>query len=354
MHEPSYKLSKMQFHEHVTLAPLTTFGIGGPARWFAEVSTEDEIVEAVSFARERRLPLFVLGGGSNLLVSDAGFSGLVLHISLQGVEIRPNGRQTVFRVAAGENWDGFVRLAVDRNCAGVECLAGIPGTVGGTPIQNVGAYGQEVSETVLQVRAYDRTTGRFVELEKEACGFAYRHSMFNSTARNRYIVSRVDYALTPGAPARIAYSDLQRRFSPEGAPPSLSNVAEVVREVRRGKGMLLVEGDPDCHSAGSFFKNPVLPEAQFVQIEATEGVEIPHYPAGTGKVKVAAAWLMERAGFSKGYALGRAGISSRHTLALVNRGGATAADIYALRDMVILGIRERFGITLEPEPVVVG
>jgi UDP-N-acetylmuramate dehydrogenase len=279
---------------------------------------------------------------------------LVLHIVLRGVEINASGCQTVFRAAAGEGWDGFVRLAIDHNCAGVECMAGIPGTVGGTPIQNVGAYGQEVSETILQVRAYDRTIGQFVELEKEACGFAYRHSMFNSTARNRYIVSRVDYALTPGAPARIAYADLQRRFSPEGVPPSLSKVADVVREIRRGKGMLLVEGDPDCHSAGSFFKNPVLSEVQFVQIKASEGMEIPHYPAGTGKVKVAAAWLMERAGFSKGYALGRAGISGRHTLALVNRGGATAADIYALRDAVILGVRERFGITLEPEPVAVG
>jgi UDP-N-acetylmuramate dehydrogenase len=354
MRQPSYKLSKMQFHEYVALAPLTTFGIGGPARWFAEASTEEEIVEAVTFAHECQLPLFILGGGSNLLVSDAGFPGLVLHIALQGVEVESGASGTVFRAAAGEDWDCFVRLAIAHECGGVECLAGIPGTVGGTPIQNVGAYGQEVSETILRVRAYDRVIGQFIELPKQACAFSYRHSMFNSTARNRYIVTRVDYSLTSGTPARIAYADLQRRFSSRVGTPSLAEVAEVVREIRRGKGMLLLEGDPDCHSAGSFFKNPVLSDSQFADIKALEGVDIPHYPAGAGKVKVPAAWLMERAGFSKGYTLGRAGISSRHTLALINRGGATSADIYALRDVVVLGVKERFGIILEPEPVAVG
>lgn len=344
----------MQFQEHVPLAPLTTFGIGGPARWFAEASTEAEIVEAVGFAHEHQLPLFVLGGGSNLLISDAGFPGLVLRIMLRGVETEPRSNGVVFHAAAGEDWDGFVRLAVSHDCAGVECLAGIPGTVGGTPIQNVGAYGQEVAETILRVRAYDRTTGRFVELSKEDCSFSYRRSMFNSTTRNRYIVSRVDYSLLPGAPARIAYADLQRRFSPGSGTPSLEKVTDVVRDIRRGKGMLLVKGDPDCQSAGSFFKNPVASEEQFAHIQAQEGMDVPHYTADPGKVKIPAAWLMERAGFSKGYAMGKAGISSRHTLALINRGGATAADIHALRDAVIMGVQLRFAITLEPEPVVLG
>lgn len=344
----------MQFQEHVALAPLTTFGIGGPARWFAEASTESEIVEAVEFARDHQLPLFVLGGGSNLLISDAGFPGVVLHIALRGVEIESCSDGMIFRAAAGEDWDGFVREAIKHNCAGVECLAGIPGTVGGTPIQNVGAYGQEVADTIVKVRAYDRTTNQFVDMAKEECSFSYRRSMFNSTARDRYIVSRVDYLLRPGAPARIAYADLQRRFSGENIAPSLEQVAEVVREIRHGKGMLFVEGEQDCRSAGSFFKNPVISDSHFEELQRKEGVDVPHYPAGDGKVKVPAAWLMERAGFTKGYAMGKAGVSSRHTLALINRGGATAADIYSLRDKVIAGVKARFDISLEPEPVVVG
>lgn len=343
----------MQFQEHVALAPLTTFGIGGPARWFAQATEESDIVEAIRFAAEHRLPLFILGGGSNLLVSDAGFPGLVLHISLKGIEIETLGQKTIFHSGAGEDWDAFVSLAVKQNCAGVECLAGIPGTVGGTPVQNVGAYGQEVADTIVGVRAYDRTTEQFVELSKEDCSFSYRRSMFNTTGRNRYIVSRVDYALQPGASARIAYADLQKRFA-SGRAPSLNEVAEVVREIRRGKGMLFVEGEADCRSAGSFFKNPVIPDTHFAELQAKEGVEVPHYSAGPGKVKVPAAWLMEHAGFIKGYAMGNAGVSSRHTLALINRGGATAADIFALRDRVIAEVHSRFGITLEPEPVVVG
>lgn len=344
----------MQFQEHVALAPLTTFGIGGPARWFAEVSTESEMVEAIEFARDQRLQLFVLGGGSNLLISDAGFPGVVLHIALRGIRTESCGDKRIFHVAAGEDWDGLVKLAIGQNCAGVECLAGIPGTVGGTPIQNVGAYGQEVSDTILAVRAYDRQTGQFVELAKEDCSFSYRRSMFNTVARDRYIVSQVDYLLTPGAPPRIAYADLQRRFLTGNKAPSLAEVADVVREIRHGKGMLVVEGEPDCRSAGSFFKNPIISEAHYAEIQSKEGAEVPHYPAGAGKVKLPAAWLMERAGFTKGYAMGRAGVSSRHTLALINRGGATAADIFSLRDAVISGVQARFGITLEPEPVVVG
>ena len=338
----------MEFCEQVPLAPYTTFKIGGPARWFAEATSEAEIVEAVEFARERGLPLFVLGGGSNLLVSDEGFAGLVLRIGLKGVAQDGD----CFDVAAGQDWDGFVSHAVERDFAGVECLAGIPGTVGGTPIQNVGAYGQEISETVERVRALDVSTLKPAEFANAECGFAYRRSVFNSTERGKYIVTRVRYALKKGGAPRLAYADLKKYFQ-ESAKPSLREVSAAVREIRRGKGMFIVEGDPDCRSAGSFFKNPVVPAATYERISREEG-EVPHYPAAGGAVKIPAAWLLERAGFHKGYAMGAAGVSSRHTLALINRGGARAADIFALRDRILATVEERFGIRLEPEPVLLG
>jgi UDP-N-acetylmuramate dehydrogenase len=339
----------MQFLEHVPLAPYTTFKIGGPARWFAEAATEADILESVEFARSRSLPLFPLGGGSNLLVADAGFPGLVLHIALKGIK----QREESFTVAAGENWDGFVSHVVERDFAGVECLAGIPGTVGGTPIQNVGAYGQEVSETVVSVRALNLATLKFEEFANAACGFSYRRSIFNSTQRGKYIVTRVVYRLSKDGQPKIAYTDLKRHFQ-DVATPSLRELSDAVRAIRRGKGMVIVAGDPDCRSAGSFFKNPIVSAEQYARIAAQEAVEVPHYPAGEGAVKIPAAWLLERAGFHKGYALGEAGISARHTLALVNRGSAKAADIFALRDKIIAEVGSRFGIRLEPEPVLLG
>lgn len=340
----------MQFHEHVPLAPYTTFNIGGPARWFAEAETEPEILEAVDFARSHGLPLFPLGGGSNLLVSDNGFAGLVLRIGLKGIEQQDD----LFEVAAGEDWDRFVTHAVGSGYAGIECLAGIPGTVGGTPIQNVGAYGQEVSETVAQVRVLDLGTLKFAGFSNADCGFSYRRSVFNTTARGKYIVARVSYRLRKDAAPTIAYADLKRYFQ-NAARPSLQQVSDVVREIRRGKGMYIVAGDPDIRSAGSFFKNPIVGPTHFARISAKEVVEVPHYPAGAdGAVKIPAAWLLERAGFHKGYAMGAAGISTRHTLALVNRGGAKAADIFALRDRIIAEVQARFGIRLEPEPVLLG
>lgn len=342
---------KMQLHEQVPLAPYTTFRIGGPARWFAEAATEADILEGVAFAREHALPLFVLGGGSNLLVSDAGFPGLVLRIGLRGIVRQQEGG---FSAAAGEDWDHFVSETVAASCAGLECLAGIPGSVGGTPVQNVGAYGQEVSQTLVEVRALDRTTCAFVDLPASACGFAYRRSIFNGSARGRFIVSRVAFQLKPDAEPIISYADLKRYFQDWKTVPSLVEVAEAVRGIRRGKGMLMVEGDPDCTSAGSFFKNPVVPEAVFAKAEAESESSIPHYAAGAGMVKIPAAWLLEHAGFPKGYTLGRAGISSRHTLALINRGGASAAEVLELRDKIVATVESRYGIRLEPEPVWVG
>ncbi len=345
----------MEFLEHVPLAPYTTFQIGGPALWFAEAASEDDIAAGVAFAAEHQLPLFILGGGSNLLVSDAGFPGLVLRIAVHGIASKhENGRLTV-SAAAGEDWDGLVAYAVAANAAGVECLSGIPGTVGGTPVQNVGAYGQEVSQTIVTVRAFDRKTLRFMDLPAADCGFSYRRSIFNSTQRERYVVSRVDYSLRKDAPASIVYADLARYFAASNsATPTLEEVRNAVRSIRAQKGMLLVPGDADCRSAGSFFKNPVVPVTVLDSLSQGLGVEkrsIPAYPAQEGEVKLSAAWLIERAGYPKGYALGNAGISSRHTLALINRGGASAAEVVALRDKVTDTIASRFGIRLEPEPV---
>jgi UDP-N-acetylmuramate dehydrogenase len=342
----------MKIQENVPLAPFTTFGIGGPARWFIEASTEAEVLDAVSFARERALPLFVLGGGSNLLVSDSGFAGVVLRIVLKGIEFGEDDGFCRYRVAAGEDWDRFVYRAVADNCAGVECLAGIPGTVGGTPVQNVGAYGQEVAETIQTVRVLDLESLVFREIPAAECGFTYRTSTFNSTAKGRYLVTRVDYRLTSGGAANLRYADLKNSFLAD-AHPTLSEVAAAVRKIRQSKGMLLVDGDADCRSAGSFFKNPIVPSDLMPELTANFGAPPPTYPAGEGRVKLPAAWLIERAGFTKGFRLGRAGISSRHTLALVNLGGATAADVLALRDLIANRL-ETLGVTLEMEPVLLG
>jgi UDP-N-acetylmuramate dehydrogenase len=269
-------------------------------------------------------------------------------------------------VGAGVEWDDFVAQAVAQNCAGVECLSGIPGSVGGTPVQNVGAYGQEVSDTIESVRALDLKEDRIVVLPKPACGFRYRASIFNGTERGRYIILRVNYRLKRGGAASLKYADLQRHFSRSPAegktPPSLAEVRAAVREIRRSKGMLIVPGDDDCRSAGSFFKNPVLSKAQFNDLAAraaAKGLEIPSYPAARSKHKeeqrkVSAAWLVEHSGFSKGYAVGAAGISHRHALALINRGHAKARDIIGLKDEIQRGAQETWGILLEPEPVFVG
>jgi UDP-N-acetylmuramate dehydrogenase len=347
----------MRVEENKPLAPLTTLGIGGSARWFVEAHSELNIAESASWARERGVPLFVLGGGSNLLVADTGFPGLIIHVLSKGIERRDSTTwETLYSVAAGEDWDQFVQQTLENDCAGLECLAGIPGTVGGTPVQNVGAYGQEVSTTIDRVRAFDLHQHKFVDFSGDECGFSYRHSRFNSYERGRFIVTQVDYLLKQGGAPTLKYSDLQREFGAD-SNPSLKEVGEAVRRIRQSKGMLLVEGDPDCRSAGSFFKNPIVSAEHAASIADKSGVQPPQFPAGPdkqGQVKIPAAWLIERAGFAKGYAFGRAGISTRHTLALVNRGGATATEILALADQIKAEVTQRFGIDLEIEPVLLG
>jgi UDP-N-acetylmuramate dehydrogenase len=342
----------MHFEEHVRLAGFTTLGVGGAARWFAKAVTEVDVAEAVAFAQDRHVPLFVLGGGSNLLVSDEGFPGLVLQMGIAGVECEGD----VLRVGAGVVWDAFVQQMVDARLQGVECLAGIPGTIGGTPVQNVGAYGQDVSETIVSVRCFDTVVGQFVELSNAECGFAYRTSRFNTTERGRYIVTRVDFKLHEGGAPCLKYADLKKHFEGK-VSPALAEVAEAVRTIRRGKGMVVDAGDPNSRSAGSFFRNPIVGEELLLKASEAAGIgveAVPHWPAGDGLVKLPAAWLLEQAGFVRGYAMGRTGISSRHTLAVINRGDATAADIIALRERIIETVRLKFGIELEQEPVSVG
>jgi UDP-N-acetylmuramate dehydrogenase len=349
----------LRTQENIPLAPLTTFQVGGPARYFVDAHSEHEVSEAVAYASARKLPLFVLGGGSNLLVSDNGWPGLVLKVSKAGVEFEGDRQKMVFHAGAGENWDDLVALAVSKNCGGIECLSGIPGTVGGTPVQNVGAYGQEVSETITRVRALEIATGKAVELTNADCGFSYRSSIFNTTRRGQYIVLEVSYLLHRNGEPRIEYADLKKFFAASSENPTLQQVRDAVRSIRQNKAMLIVPGDEDCRSAGSFFKNPIVSAAKADQVQAlaeklTPGKTLPRYPAADGQVKLAAAWLVEQSGFSKGYSLGPVGISRKHTLAIVNRGGATAKDILALKDEIEKNVFDIWGAILQPEPVFVG
>lgn len=349
----------MILRERVPLALLTTFRVGGPARWFAEAVTVDDVRRAADEAVRLKLPLFVLGGGSNLLVSDEGFDGVVLRIGLRGVADDPPGddaaTHAVITAAAGEPWDDFVAGAVERGLGGVECLSGIPGTVGGTPIQNVGAYGQEAGPVIRAVRALDRLTGVVVDMTNADCAFRYRASRFNTTDRDRWIVLQVTYALPRSAAPNVTYRDLARLVAGRSAPPGLAEVRAAVREIRRTKGMLLEPGDPDCRSAGSFFKNPVISEAAYDRAAGLAGGELPRFEGDApGFVKVPAARLIELAGFARGYERGGAAISSKHSLALINRANASAADIVALARAIRDGVRAMFGVELRPEPVLVG
>ena len=345
---------KALIKENVALAPFTTFRVGGPARYFIEAASEHDVLESIKFAKSANLPVFILGGGSNLLVADSGFPGLVVKVAIRGIEWEPDQDKMIVQAGAGEDWDPFVALCVERDLAGIECLSGIPGSVGGTPVQNIGAYGQEVSEVLVNVRAYDRRTDSIVNLSRKQCLFSYRTSVFNTSERDRYIVLQVTYALNQNGVPAIRYPDVQRELERKTEPITLREVRAAVRRIRARKSMLLVEGDPDCRSAGSFFKNLILSESKFTDLQSRAGPDLPRYDAGPGAVKTSAAWLIEHAGFEKGYSLGPAGISNKHTLAIVNKGGATAEDIKRLAVEIQDRVFSEFGVYLVPEPVFVG
>jgi UDP-N-acetylmuramate dehydrogenase len=343
--------------ENIPLAPLTTLGVGGPARYYTDAKTVADVQQALAFAESRSLPVFVLGGGSNLVISDNGWPGLVLKIAIPGIDESDSNGQVRFNVGAGEDWDKFVARAVARNCAGVECMSGIPGSVGGTPVQNVGAYGQEAAETIDSVQVLDRRDNQIRELCNEACGFSYRTSIFNTIERGRFIILRVSYLLTVGGAARVEYADLKKYFVGWTKAPTLAETRDAVRQIRARKAMLITPGDEDCRSAGSFFKNPVLSQEQFDDLNrraAAKNLTIPNYPALESQRKVSAAWLVEHSGFERGFTRGHVGISRKHALAIVNRGEASAAEVIALKNQIQDRVREIWGVSLEAEPVMVG
>jgi UDP-N-acetylmuramate dehydrogenase len=347
----------MVITENVALAPLTTLKVGGSARYFIEATNPAEVSQAVEFSKSANLPLFILGGGSNLVISDAGWPGLVLKVGITGINHRHGHDEVIFEAGAGEDWDKFVGMVVAHNIAGIECLSGIPGSVGASPVQNIGAYGQEVANTIESVVALDLRDGEVHELSNEECGFSYRTSIFNTSERGRYIIVQVNYSLNHGADAYIAYADLKKYFAGWSEKPALANVRDAVRKIRAGKGMLITAGDDDCRSAGSFFKNPILSADQYQALTVradAKNLQIPSYPALDAQKKVSAAWLVEHSGFSRGYGSGPVGISRKHALAIVNRGNATAADIVAFKEDIQQRVEEIWGIVLEPEPVFVG
>ncbi|MEZ5306802.1 MAG: UDP-N-acetylmuramate dehydrogenase [Pyrinomonadaceae bacterium] len=352
-------MSKPIYQENVPLAPLTTMNVGGCARYFVEVKDEESLVAVLADCLNERV--FILGGGSNVVFSDSEFPGVVIRIGLKGIAYERSGGETLATSASGEDWDDFVASSVERNLAGLECLSGIPGLVGGTPVQNVGAYGQDVSETIRSVRAISRENGKLVEFDNEGCGFSYRKSVFNSIAKDRFVITSVTYGLIEGGPARIEYRDLKARFD-SCSEPSLSAVRDAVCEIRASKGMLVRQGGPDSRSAGSFFKNPILNEIEFeefcqsaVRLAYIENrQQVPSFQEADGRIKIPAAWLLEKCGFVRGYSLREAGISSRHSLAIINRGSAKSSNIIELKDLIASTVEDRLGIRLVPEPNLVG
>jgi UDP-N-acetylmuramate dehydrogenase len=333
----------------VALSAYTTLGLGGPAALMVTAYDEEEIVAALRAATG---PVLVLGGGSNLVVADEGFPGTVVRIASQGRTASHDGDDVQLEVAAGEDWDALVATCVEEGLAGVECLAGVPGLVGATPVQNVGAYGQDVSETVVSVRVYDRSRDEVRTLTD--CGFAYRSSRFKVEAP-RWVVLSVTYRLTRSPQSRpVRYAELAGVLGVElGGTAPLPDVRDAVLSLRRRKGMVLDPNDPDTRSAGSFFTNPLLDAEQLDALRAS-GVEPPAYPEADGRMKVPAAWLIERVGFSRGDFDGPVGISSKHALALVNRGGARTEDLIRVARVLRDRVRETFGVELVPEPVLVG
>jgi UDP-N-acetylmuramate dehydrogenase len=346
---------ELVFERDVPLAPLTTLGIGGPARRFVAVADVDELRAALHAASVANEPILVLGEGSNLVVSDAGWPGLVIAMSTSQITTVPDGDVTRVIAWGGTRWDDFVAHMVAKGLAGVECLSGIPGLVGATPMQNVGAYGQEVSDTITRVQALDRQTGELVDFTPAQCAFAYRTSVFKGSAR--WIIVEVEFRLANRDTSMpIKYVELAKSLGIEqGGTAPLALVRERVIELRRGKGMVVDPADPDSRSAGSFFMNPIVgPEiVSAIEAQLPAGTSMPKFAAPDGKVKLSAGWLIERAGLTKGFSRGRVGISTKHALALVNRGGATATELLALAREIQDRVRDKLGVDLHPEPVIV-
>ena len=350
----------MHVSENVPLAPLTTLRLGGPARRLVTAERERALVDTIQAVESLGEQLLVLGGGSNLVVADAGFDGTVLRIATRGRKIEYAHDKAIVTVQAGEPWDAFVASCIEEGLSGVECLAGIPGLVGAVPMQNVGAYGQDVSETIVKVRAYDRQTRTFVDIDRAGCGFSYRSSAFRG--RDRYVILDVTFELTKSRNGRpIRYAELARALAVnEGDVAPAATIRSTVIELRKKKGMVIDSGDPDTTSAGSFFTNPILDPLALDALRARVALgtsdTMPVFPEADGRSKVSAAWLIERAGFTKGFTgpSGRVGISTKHALALTNRGAGTTRELIDLARTIRDGVFAKFGVKLENEPVLVG
>jgi UDP-N-acetylmuramate dehydrogenase len=350
----------MPSRHEVPLAELTTLRLGGPARRLVEAESDSDLIEAVADADRAGEPVLVLAGGSNLVIADAGFDGLVVHVGTRGVEISRAEDRVRLTIAAGEPWDDLVARCIDDGLAGLECLSGIPGSTGATPIQNVGAYGEDVAQTLVSVRAYDREVGGVVVLDRSQCGFGYRTSAFKHSSR--HLILDVTLELEASAAARpIAYAQLAAELGVGlGERPPPAGVRDGVLSLRRAKGMVVDPDDPDSVSAGSFFTNPILAADDFRELERRAGDRLgpdarpPRWDEPGRAVKTSAAWLIERAGYGRGYGTGPVGISTKHSLALVNRGGASTAELLALARELRAGVRATFGITLNPEPTLIG
>jgi UDP-N-acetylmuramate dehydrogenase len=349
----------ISIQENISLAQFSTIGVGGNSKFFAEAVNEDDLIKLVKWAQDRDLPIFVLGGGSNIIVSDEGFPGLVIHLSIRGILTKQiDDTHVELTVGAGEHWDQLVNIAISNNLAGIECLSGIPGRVGATPIQNVGAYGQEVSETITALKAFDLHTNETIQIPSEECGFGYRTSRFKTLDRDRFIITNVTYRLIINGKPAIRYADLQRYLSEQGSiNPSLKEVRQAVINVRKSKGMVIDDSDPDSRSVGSFFVNPVISLDEFETIKARasqKNLSLPSFPSSGNTVKLSAAWLIEHSGFSRGFIYGNVGLSSKHTLAIINRGGGKASEVIDLANKIKAQVFDQFGISLTPEPVLVG
>ncbi len=348
---------RLPLGQGVPLAPLTTLELGGEAKFFLDAERESDIVEALRWAAAQGYPVALLGGGSNVVVADAGFPGLVLHLATRGIEVARRPDEVLLTVAAGHPWDEVVALAVAEGWAGIECLSGIPGTAGATPIQNVGAYGQDVSAVLRQVRALDRRTLTLVTLSPDQLSLGYRTSLLKRNP-HRYVVLSVTLALTPGGAPTLTYPELATALAPLRHRPQLRDVREAVLEIRRAKSMLTDPDDPNHRSAGSFFVNPLLsPKAagELAKRVVAAGYldrpeDLPSFPGPHGLIKIPAAWLVEQAGFRRGYRRGQVGLSTRHALALVHHGGGSAKELLTLAGDIVAAVRQRFGLTLATEP----
>jgi len=354
---PAMNSNTIEIRENKPLAALTTFEVGGPARYFVRIACEEGAATALAFAGERGLETLVIGGGSNVLISDEGFPGLVILNRMTGLTVEEEGGTVLVTVGAGEDWQEFVDLCVARGWQGIECLAGIPGTVGASPIQNIGAYGQEVSQVIARVRCLEIATGKSVTFETEDCSFRYRESIFNTREAGRFLVTSVTFRLARGGAPVVQYRELAERLSGISTPTP-ADVRDAVIVIRAGKGVLVRTGYESFRSAGSFFKNPVVSRARFDRIEALlagkGGAANWAWPLPGGDVKVSAAYLIQSSGFERGHHRGNVGISPHHTLILINRGGATAREIVDFAAEVQRRVLDRFGVTLMSEARLIG